>query len=53
MSKYAAMIIDFINHDISLSSMRTSTEKIHKILAKINRHEQTLFEQMQFEQTEF
>ena len=53
MSKYAAMIIDFINHDISLSSTRTPTEKIHKILAKINRHEQTEFEEMQLEQTEF
>ena len=27
MSKYAAMIIDFINHDISTSQMKTSTEK--------------------------
>ena len=53
MSKYAAMIIDFINHDISLSNMTTSTEKIHGILAKINRHEQTLYEQMQLMQTEF
>ncbi len=53
MSKYAAMIIDFINHDISTSQMQTSTEKIHGILAKINRHEQTLMEQMQLLQTEF
>ena len=53
MSKYAAMIIDFINHDISLSNMSTSTEKIHKILEKINRNEQSELEQMQFEQTEF
>ena len=53
MSKYTAMIIDFINHDISLSITRTPTEKIHKILAKINRHEQTEFEEMQLEQTEF
>jgi ribose-phosphate pyrophosphokinase len=53
MSKYAAMIIDFINHDISLSNMSTSTEKIHKILEKINRNEQSEFEQMQLEQTEF
>ncbi|MBQ9033271.1 MAG: ribose-phosphate pyrophosphokinase [Lachnospiraceae bacterium] len=53
MSKYAAMIIDFINHDTSLSNMRTSTEKIHGIIEKINRNEQSEFEQMQFEQTEF
>ena len=53
MSKYAAMIIDFINHDISTTQMQTSTEKIHGILAKINRHEQTLMEQMQLLQTEF
>ena len=53
MSKYAAMIIDFINHDISTTRMQTSTEKIHGILAKINRHEQTLMEQMQLLQTEF
>ena len=53
MSKYTAMIIDFINHDIGLSSMRTPTEKIHKILEKINRNEQSEFEQMQLEQTEF
>ena len=53
MSKYTAMIIDFINHDTGLSSMRTPTDKIHKILEKINKHEQTEFEQMQLEQTEF
>jgi hypothetical protein len=33
--------------------MRTPTEKIHKILEKINRNEQSEFEQMQLEQTEF
>lgn len=53
MSKYAAMIIDFINHDISTSQMKTSTERIHGIIAKINRHEQTLMEQLALEQTEF
>jgi hypothetical protein len=47
------MIIDFINHDTGLSSMRTPTDKIHKILEKINKYEQTEFEQMQLEQTEF
>ena len=53
MSKYAAMIVDFINHDISLSNMSASTDKIHGILEKMNRNEQSEFEQMQFEQTEF
>ena len=53
MSKYAAMIIDFINHDIGISNMSTSTEKIHGIIEKINRNEQSEFEQQQFEQTEF
>ncbi len=53
MGKYAAMIIDFINHDIGISNMKTSTDKIHGILEKINRNEQSEFEQMQFEQTEF
>ena len=53
MSKFTAMIIDFINHDIGISNMSTSTDKIHRILEKINRHEQSEFEQMQFDQTEF
>ena len=53
MSKFTAMIIDFINHDSSISNMSTSTDKIHGILEKINRNEQSEFEQMQFDQTEF
>ena len=53
MSKYTASIIDFINHDIGISNMSTPTEKIHRIIEKINRNEQSEFEQMQFEQTEF
>jgi ribose-phosphate pyrophosphokinase len=53
MSKYTAMIIDFINHDTGLSSMRTPTDKIHKILEKINKNEQSELEQMQLEMTEF
>jgi hypothetical protein len=53
MSKFTAMIIDFINHDIGISNMSTSTDKIHGILEKINRNEQSEFEQMQFDQTEF
>ena len=53
MSKYSAMIIDFINHDIGLSSMRTPTNKIHSILEKINKNEQSELEELQLEQTEF
>ena len=53
MTKYAAMIVDFINHDTGLSNMSASTDKIHGILEKINRNEQSELEQMQFEQTEF
>ena len=53
MSKFTAMIIDCINHDIGISNMSTSTDNIHRILEKINRHEQSEFEQMQFDQTEF
>ena len=53
MSKYAAMIIDFINHDIGLSSMRTPTNKIHSIIEKINKNEQSELERLQLEQTEF
>ena len=47
------MIIDFINHDICLSSMRTPTNKIHSILEKINKNEQSELEELQLEQTEF
>jgi hypothetical protein len=53
MSKFTAMLIDFINHDIDISNMSTSTGKIHGILEKINRNEQSEFEQLQFDQTEF
>lgn len=53
MSKYAATIIDFINHDMSISNMITSTDKIHKALAKINRHEQTELDNRLLDQTEF
>lgn len=36
MSKFLASIIDFMNHDISLSNVLTPTEKIHKVLASYN-----------------
>ena len=36
MSKFMAQIIDFMNHDLSLSHVLTSTEKIHEVLNKYN-----------------
>ena len=42
-----------VTTNIGISNMSTSTDKIHRILEKINRHEQSEFEQMQFDQTEF
>ncbi len=35
-SKFIAQIIDFMNHDVSVSNVITSTEKIHEVLAKYN-----------------
>lgn len=39
MSKLLASIIDFMNHDSSMSNVYTSTEKIHEILNKYNNRE--------------
>lgn len=36
MSKYLATIIDFFNHDASISNVTTPTSKIHEILEKYN-----------------
>ncbi|MCR5342179.1 MULTISPECIES: ribose-phosphate pyrophosphokinase [unclassified Butyrivibrio] len=36
MSKFMATIIDFMNHDDSLSNVITPTDKLHKILEKYN-----------------
>ena len=36
MSKFLASIIDFMNHDSSMSNVYTPTEKIHEILQKYN-----------------
>ena len=36
MSKLLASIIDFMNHDSSMSNVYTSTEKIHQILERYN-----------------
>ena len=53
MGKYLANIIDFFNHDASISDMTTSTTKIHELLAKFNKNEQTEFEKMELENTDF
>ena len=39
MSKFIASIIDFMNHDASMSNIYTPTDKIHQILAKYNKHD--------------
>ncbi len=36
MSKFVASMIDFINHDVSLSNVLATTEKIHGILEAYN-----------------
>ena len=40
MSKFLASIIDFMNHDISMSHVMTPTEKINEILARHNNREE-------------
>ena len=40
MSKFLASIIDFMNHDISMSPVMTPTEKITEILARYNNREE-------------
>ena len=40
MSKFIASIINFMNHDASMSDIYTPTEKIHTILAKYNNREE-------------
>lgn len=39
MSKFIASIINFMNHDASMSNIYTPTDKIHTILAKYNNRE--------------
>jgi len=36
MSKFIASIIDFMNHDVSLSNVMATTDKIHSILDAYN-----------------
>ncbi|MCR5177624.1 MAG: ribose-phosphate pyrophosphokinase [Lachnospiraceae bacterium] len=51
MSKFLATIIDFINHDASLSGVTTPTEKIREIVAKYNSRElQTAVEMIEGEE---
>ena len=42
MSKFLASIIDFMNHDVSMSNVLTPTEKIRTILEKYNKRESYL-----------
>ena len=42
MTKFIASIIDFTNHDASMTNIYTPTEKIHQVLEKYNNR--TLFE---------
>ena len=44
MSKFLASIIDFMNHDVSLSNVHEPTEKIHEVLARYNNRENTEIE---------
>ena len=44
MSKFIATIINFMNHDVSMSNIYTPTEKIHSILAKYNNREEDALE---------
>lgn len=39
MSKFLASIIDFMNHDSSMSNVYTPTDKIHRILERYNKRE--------------
>ena len=39
MSKYVATIIDYFNHDASISNMKVATDKIHALLTEYNRRE--------------
>ncbi len=43
MSKFLASIIDFMNHDLSMQNVLTTTDKIHEILKRYNRNESIKF----------
>ena len=40
MSKFLASIIDFMNHDVSMTNVMTPTEKINEVLKKYNNREE-------------
>ena len=42
MSKFLATIIDFMNHDVSMSNVYEPTEKIRRILEVYNKRENLL-----------
>ncbi|MEE1113637.1 MAG: ribose-phosphate pyrophosphokinase [Eubacterium sp.] len=39
MSKYIALVVDTLNHDASISSLLTPTDRIQKVLKKFRNHE--------------
>ena len=41
LSKFIASLIDFMNHDVSLSNTMATTEKIHSILEAYNNRANT------------
>ena len=53
MTKYMANIIDFLNHETSITAFSTSTDKIHSLLDKFNAGQQTESDVRIFEATEF
>ena len=53
MTKYLANIIDFLNHDMSITNVMTPTDKIHEFLNKFNAGEQSEFDREMLESTEF
>lgn len=53
MSKYIANIIDFINHDASIEDASAPIDKMHEILSKFNKKEQSAKEIQQLNETEF
>ena len=53
MGRYLATIIDFMNHDASISDIMTPTAKIHELLSKYNQRIQTEDDAKELEMTEF
>ncbi|MCR5092702.1 MAG: ribose-phosphate pyrophosphokinase [Lachnospiraceae bacterium] len=49
MSKFLATIIDFINHDASLSGVTMPTEKIHEIVKLYNQREDSAYQKAMIE----